>query len=159
MGEVQSVCTKREGETRGVVTPVTPAYHVPGPIRAPGSVSRSAERQPTPPPQGPPAAEPEAIQKPVQLTAENGGKSVSFGHRIEHQYTPTDSGDSGANSLVAKSQEYSAMFPQNFGGYLQSGFVSVPPSPERAVPGSTSMPGHMQSPKKQVPVRVCFALL
>ena len=152
MGEVQSVCTKREGVTitRGVVSP---AYNIPGPIRAPGSVGRSVERQPTPPPQGPPSAEPEAIQKPVEprLQAENGGKGVSFGHRFEHQYTPRDS---GAHSLVGNSPEYSAMFP--LGGYLQSGFVSVPQSPEGMVPGSTSMPGHMQSPQKQVPVRVCL---
>ncbi len=139
------------------MTPVTPAFHVAGPIRAPGIVSRSAERHPTPPPQGPPAAEPEAIQKPVQLTAENDAKRVSFGHRIEHQYAPTDWDDSGANGLGSYPPECAAMFPKSFCGYLQSGFVSLPPSPERTtVLGSTSMPGHMQSPQKQVPVRVCL---
>ena len=143
MGEVQSVCISGSKDNQGtrMQAATHPAHRVPGPIRAPVNASRSAERLPTPPPLGPPAAGPE---KPVQLTAE---KSVSFGHRYETHYT-TERADSGASGIVDVG--FPALNSQHIAGL--SGFMSVPPSPERPkASGSTTLPGHWHSPQKQVP--------
>ncbi len=139
MGEIQSVCSGSKDNDARMAT--HPANRVPGPIRAPGNASRSADRLPTPPPPGPPAAGPE---KPVQLTAE---KSVSFGHRYETHYTTAREGW-GTREVVDVG--YPALNSQHTASL--SGFMSVPASPERPkASGSTTMPGHCHSPQKQVP--------